>query len=70
MSPDPLRANCFGLHATKALYSMKKDNLKRNVHVKVSQRICHLVICEQLRASWGWEQKFLFWNDRAGGRVK
>lgn len=70
VSPHPLRVNCFGLHAPKALYSMKNNNLKRNVHVEASRRICHLIICKQLRAGWRWEEKFLFWNDRAGGRAK
>lgn len=70
MSSDPLRLNCFGLHATKALCSMKNDNMKRNVHVEASRRICHLIITEQLRADWGWEEEFLFSNDRAGDSTK
>lgn len=70
MSPDPLRSNYFGLHATKALYSVKNDNMKRNVHLEASERICYLIISEQLRPDWEWEQQFLFWNDRAGDSTK
>lgn len=70
MTSDPLRLNCFGLHSTKALCSMKNDNMKRTVHVEASQEICHLIISEQLRADWGWEEEFLFWNDRAGDSTK
>lgn len=70
MSPDPLRLNCFGLHATKALCPMKNDNMKGNVHVEASQRICHLIISEQLKADWGWEKAFLFWNNREGDSTR
>lgn len=70
VSPCSFKAELLWSPCHKSTFSQINDNVKRNIRVETSLRVCHLVISEQLRAGWGWEEEFLFWSDRAGHSTK